>query len=133
MNYLKLIVGINILCLFSCTSPSITEEYVINNQTDSQKRVYFDQTTFHNIEEGKSGTVYIGEGANGGGHPFLTDSVWIENENSIIVFYEKNYSEERNIFDINNNWESEVILDKKYESHYKYTYTITEEDFSSDK
>jgi hypothetical protein len=130
MNYLKLIIGINILCL-SCSSPSITEEYVINNQTESQIIIYFDETSYHNIKQGESRTVFIDTGANGGGHPFLTDSVWVENESTRIVFYEKNYSEQRNIYDINNNWDSEVVSDKKYKTHYKYTYTITEEDFVS--
>ncbi len=128
MNYLKLITGISLLYLSSC-SPSVTEEYAINNQSNSEITVYFDINTFHSIDSKKEKTVYIGTGANDGGHPFLTDSVWITSKYSKLVFYESEYNKEKSIYDIINNWDSKTISQKRSKSHYKYIYTVKEEDF----
>ncbi len=71
---------------------------------------------------------YVGE------PPFRTDSVVIEKKNasSITYFIINEGNQDRNIFNVEKNWDEEITSKSKNTKHYKYTYTITEDDFSDD-
>ncbi len=130
-TYLKLIIGIStILTIVSC-SPAMTVEYIINNNSDSNITVYFEQSSFYTILKGEKNTVFIETAANEGGEPFRCDSVWIKNDTSTLTFYIEDYYENRNIFNVADYWDTKTVYRKRFKAHFQYTYTITEDDFVS--
>lgn len=131
MNYLKLIIGISSMLYFtSCESDTVVSELFIENSTNSIIMVDLSPETSYTIASKDSELIhkevldkYIGD-------PFTRDSVRIVKSDLQIIYLLKNInSEKRNIFNIQENWEEEVISNEKNNSHYRYTYIVKEEDF----
>ncbi len=132
MNYLKLIIGINTLLFFSSCDKTIISDYTIQNNTDSEITIYHSSTRCDTINSMES---FLLESITDIeiDTPFESDTVIIKkNDGSIITYLcqEKN-TQDRNIFNLADNWDKVIVSESRNKSHYELIYTITEDDFVS--
>ncbi len=131
MNYLKLIIGISFITYFtSCKDDTVVSEFFIENSTNSTIIVELSPETSYTISSNDTKLIHKEVLNKFIGDPFTRERIRIVKNDLLITYLlENKNTENRNIFNIQENWNKEIISNKKNSSHYKYTYKVKEEDF----